>query len=129
MARKITLHALALTFLLTPLCAAAGEVAWPPLDRVAHIQGRAASEADVAKGNAVFALGGGGKAAGKPIKIQIPQYALHVDADTGKKTPVVLIQAEEGRGTQIAGYINVRTGERAIDLLSTLQLLGTAPAR
>jgi len=128
MTRTVTLPALVLTLLAASLAAGAAEIEWPSLDEVAHIRGRAATETDVVKGNAAFALRSDGKA-GKPIGIEIPQYAFHVDPKTGKKMPVIVIQAEEGQGMQIVGYVAVGTGERVVDLLSSLQLLGSEPPR
>jgi hypothetical protein len=126
---KIALHALTLILLVGPAGVAASGIAWPPLEDVGHVKGRAATEADVAKGVAAFALKSEGKPAGKPIRMRIPQYAFHVDEQTGKKTPVVLIQAEEGQGMRIAGYVDVRSGKKEVGLLSELRLLGATPPR
>lgn len=127
MLRKIALHALALVLLAGPAGVAAAGIAWPPLTDIGHVRGRAATEADVTKGVAVFALKSDGKPVGTPIKMGIPQYAFHVDEQTGKKKPVVLIQAEEGQGMRIAGYVDVRSGKMEAGLLSELQLLGATP--
>lgn len=61
-----------------------------------------------------------------PVVLQIPQYDMHVEAKTGKKAPVVLVQAEEGQGIRMAGYVSVRDGTKAVCLLNELRLLGTS---
>lgn len=124
--RPATMRILAFMLCVISVSAAASDVAWPKLSKVGHVAGRAATDADLAKGNAVFVLKSDGAQVGKPIKVQIPQYAMHVEAKTGKKTPVVLVQAEEGQGIRMAGYVSVRDGEKAVCLLSELKLLGTA---
>lgn len=127
MPRRPTLVRLvALVLVAISASAAASGIAWPRLSGVGHVTGRAATEADLAKGHAVFVLRTEGAAVGKPIKVRIPQYAMHVDPDTGEETPVVLVQAEEGEGIRMAGYVGVRDGAKAVCLLSELRLLGTA---
>ncbi|MEQ1887407.1 MAG: hypothetical protein ABL967_20275, partial [Bryobacteraceae bacterium] len=53
--------------------------------------GRPATQGDVDAGSAVFLIGG---AASTAIDIKLPHCAILSDATTGKKTPVILIQAE-----------------------------------
>lgn len=66
-----------------------------------------------------------GKEVGRALNIAIPQYAYEIDKETGTKTPVIVIQAEEGMGIRMAGYFIVGSDRKVVDLLSTLQLLGT----
>lgn len=66
-----------------------------------------------------------GKAAGTPIKLDIPQYAMHVDEGTGKETPVILIQAEENGDVKAVGYKELGTGQLGAALLREVRLLGT----
>jgi hypothetical protein len=40
------------------------------------------------------------------LKIKIPQYAIHTGGETGQKTKVVVIQAEEIKGMKLIGAIN-----------------------
>ena len=114
----------ALFALLTPLFTSAGSFVWPKLPDSCFVKGRPAAEDDVRKGCAVFVVKEGGRPAGKPLNIEVPQYAIHVDEDTGKQTPVILIQAEENAGLQVVGYKEVGTGVFAAALLRELRLLG-----
>lgn len=116
---------LAALFLLTSSAALAERVAWPDLAKVCHVKGRAASEGDIKKGCAAFLLQSNGRYVGRPIKLLIPQYAFHIEDGTGKRTPVVVIQAEEGQGLQAVGYRVVGSDELGVSLLTELQLLGT----
>lgn len=61
---------------------------------------------------------------GTPLDIQIPEYAYHVDSASGKKTPVILLQAEEHSGIKAVGYREVGTSILGAALLSEMQLLG-----
>ena len=81
--------------------------------------GRPATQSDVAAGWAAFATSG---AESRPIDLGIPRCAFHVDQATGKKTPVILIQAEEAKGLKMVGYRFIGGGDGAC-LLSELELL------
>lgn len=68
---------------------------WGPLDAAdwrstPAIVGRSATEADVAAGIAVFYVPSGSK----PHSISLPACAVHHDAESGRATPVIVIQAE-----------------------------------
>ncbi|WP_197388332.1 hypothetical protein [Ralstonia pseudosolanacearum] len=63
------------------------------------------------------------------MDIQIPQYAFHVDGASGKKTPVIVLQAEERSGIKAVGYKEVQTSTIGAGLLSEMQLLGTSKPR
>src|SRR5262249_46239678 len=70
---------------------------WPPLPKQEFVAGRAATRADIVAGRAAFVAESGGVAVGKPLKITVPQYAYHKE-EGGKRTPVIIIQAEEAQG-------------------------------
>jgi len=72
-------------------------------------------------GNAGFAIGGG---AGSSLAIEIPQYAYFNDG--GAKIPVVLIQAEETQGKQLAAAKKA-DGAVVVGFLRDFTLLGNKP--
>jgi hypothetical protein len=98
---------------------------WPPLPTAGFVSGRAATDKDVAEGNAVFALRAYGVPFGKPLDIAIPQYAYLIKKGQ-QKTPVIVVQAEEGKGIKIFGIRDL-DGKTATAKESELQLLGTHP--
>jgi hypothetical protein len=100
---------------------------WPPLPATGFLAGRAATKQDVREGNAVFVAEVEGKVVGVPLTIQIPQYALHVDADSGAETRVILIQAEHAGGIDMVGYRILATGGDGVGTLPEFKLLGQAP--
>jgi len=83
------------------------------------LTGRAATQDDVGAGRAVFAAPG---ADAKPIDLKLPRCAIHVDQETGKKTPVIVVQAEDARGNKTIGY-RFLSGAAGVCLLSELELL------
>lgn len=97
---------------------------WPPLPQQGFIAGRTATRADVAAGRAVFSAESGGVSAGKPLKIAIPQYAYHKEG--GKRTPVIVVQAEEAQGLQLVG-VRLANGKSLVLPLKSVQLLGKTP--
>ena len=108
------------------VAATAGEaIVWPSLDDVESVSGRAATQADVDAGRAVFLLQSKDVSAGVPLDIAIPQYAYHVNADTNEVTAVIIIQAEQLDDTRIAGALNIKTGHLIAALLWEFELLGT----
>ena len=62
---------------------------------------------------------------GKPLDIVIPQYAYLIKKGQ-QKTPVIVVQAEEGKGIKIFGIRDL-DGKTATARDSELQLLGTHP--
>lgn len=98
---------------------------WPELSEIPAVSGRAARKEDVASGRAVFVLESEGQPIGLPIDIKLPQYAYHVDVDTGERTPGVLIQAEEAGGQQIAGFVAIPSGNCMAATLAEFELLGS----
>lgn len=119
--RTLFLAGLALTSPLT----LAEAIAWPDLPDTCFVSGRSATSQDVDIGCAAFLINVKGKAAGTPIKLDIPQYAMHVDEGTGKETPVILIQAEENGDVKAVGYKELGTGQLGAALLREVRLLGT----
>jgi len=105
--------------------ASAGKIVWPDLKKVAHVTGRAANKHDLNHHRAAFVLKLKGVPAGVPIKIKIPQYAIHTDQATGEKTPVVIIQAEHIDKFIAYGYLNVATGKIEVTYPEEIKLLGT----
>lgn len=67
-----------------------------------HVIGRLATEMDVKNGAATFVIDGRGKEV-KPLNIQIPSLAYHIDQETFEKTPVVVIQAEKVEEKKVVG--------------------------
>ncbi|MSP60796.1 MAG: hypothetical protein EXR72_10730 [Myxococcales bacterium] len=99
---------------------------WPALPVSGFISGRAATNADVEAGNAVFALKTeGDRPMGVPVKIAIPQYAIHMDAETGKGTPGFIIQAEKGGEITIVGFLQLPERTTLMGTLAEFKLLGT----
>ena len=99
--------------------------AWPPLPTTGFVTGRAATDRDVAEGNAVFALRAYGIPFGKPLDVVIPQYAYLVRKGQ-EPLRVIVVQAEEGKGVKIFGFRDLN-GNAATARESDLQLLGTHP--
>ena len=63
------------------------------------VEGRSATEIDVAAGRAIFAVGG------EPIEIELPACAIVREEGVGEPTPVVVVQAERlDDGTIAVGY-------------------------
>ena len=84
------------------------------------INGRVATRNDVQKGIAVFYLENSNDV--KPIQINLPSCALHIDQETKKETPVILIQAEKSKGQELIGY-RFLNGGNGIALLIEFKLL------
>jgi hypothetical protein len=92
---------------------------WPPLPVRGFVTGRAADQSDVANGDAVFVASVKNVIIGKPLPIQIPQYALL--RDTRKR--VIVVQAEEANGFRLIG-IRGLDGQEAVVTEAELELLG-----
>jgi len=67
----------------------------------------------------------GGTPIGQPIDIVLPQYAFHLDADTGKKERCIVIQAEEARGRRLIGAYALPDRQLLAGFYNEFQLLGT----
>ncbi len=97
---------------------------WPTLSEVKSVSNRIATEEDVNSGAAVFLLKSGEIHIGTPMKIVIPQYAIHTDLDSGEKSDVIIIQAEEADGKKYIGAKVVGQEEYMIGLYEEFKLLG-----
>lgn len=97
---------------------------WPDLSTIKFVSERAATEEDINQGAAVFLLQSDGKNIGRPLNIEIPQYAIHTDGETGEKSNVVVIQAEEANGQQVVGAIVIESNDHMAGLLNEFELLG-----
>jgi len=100
-------------------------VSWPDLKDIKYITGRAATENDITNGSAVFLLQSDGEPIGKPIDINLPQYALHTDAETNIVTKVIIIQAEEDGEREVLGAIIIKSNEYIVGLFNEFKLLGS----
>ena len=98
---------------------------WPDLSKIKHVSGRVATQNDINEGAAVFMLQSEGIPIGSPMKIEIPQYAIHTNVETNEKTKVIIIQAEEAKGQQIVGALDFTTNEIMAGLFHEFTLLGT----
>ena len=98
--------------------------AWPELPTSGFVSGRAATEADVAAGNAAFSLQG----AGRPLALAIPQYAIWRSED-GARVPVIVVQAEAAPdGAEIIG-LRKPDGSEIVATRAEVTLLGTERPR
>ena len=103
-------------------------VLWPDLSTIKYVAQRSATESDINDGAAVFILQTEGVPIGTPLDINVPQYAIHTDENSGEKTNVVIIQAEEANGQQVFGALIFDTNEYMAGLSNEFELLGqTAP--
>lgn len=93
---------------------------WPSLPTKGYIAGRKATQEDVAKGDAAFFLG-----MSEPLPIEIPQYAYHIEEQTGKRTAGFIVQAERTPdGRELAAMIPVGGEGPLVALLAEFKLLG-----
>ena len=87
------------------------------------VSGRAATDADVNAGRAVFAVGG------EPVDLDVPACAIVSEEEVGEPTPVILIQAERLEdGTVAVGY-RFLDGGTGIASLDDVELLTEPDAR
>jgi hypothetical protein len=108
----------------TDIPAGASPIQWPSLAGYPFISGRAATTNDLAANRAVFVMQSDGQAIGHPLDIKIPQYAFYIDGQTHKRTPCIIIQAEEGRGQQIIGSRMLPDGNALAGLYQDFEFLG-----
>lgn len=112
-------------FCTVPVNVGAANIGWPALPKDCFVSGRPATFEDVKTGCAAFVIGKAGMPAGTPLDIKVPQYAWHVDQGSGKKAPVILVQAEESSGIKAVGFRNLDTRGLEAALLTEMVLLGT----
>lgn len=97
---------------------------WPSLSEFSAVTNRPATEADVAEGRAVFVVQDG---RGQPIDLALPQYAYHLDAESGSKVPCILIQAEQAQGQKLAGARMLPDRSIFAGFFGEFELLGSIP--
>lgn len=108
--------------------AAATLVNWPPLPMPKTATG-SATPADVAIGEAVFAVHDGSEPRTQSPDIEVPQYGFLVDSETGQRQPVIVVQAAELLGgIQIVAWTNLDSSDTGIATPGEFELLGTDPA-
>ncbi|MCW7475587.1 hypothetical protein [Leptospira levettii] len=100
-------------------------IEWPNLSNYKAISGRIATEKDIDDGIAVFSLKLDGKYVGKPMDIDIPQYAIHIDNETKEETPCVVIQAEISELDELIGCVNIKDNSHLVGMKNEFNLLGT----
>jgi len=116
---------LTIVLLLLSTAAYGGDaIEWPDLSGVMSVSGRAATTEDVQVGAAVFVLQAEGINIGVPIGIETPQYAIHTDVDSGQKSKVVVVQAEQASGQNLIGAKIVGTSEFLVGFVHEFKLLG-----
>jgi hypothetical protein len=111
--------------LLIASLAFAADFTWPDLPDDGFIAGRAATEDDVANGQAVFVLKRGDVPIGKPIEMPVPQYALHIQGPSGIKEAVIIVQAESNELRSVIGYLIVGTSDYGVGFGEEFEFLGT----
>jgi hypothetical protein len=101
---------------------------WPPLPTRGFVTGRAATQQDMADGDAVFVAEVGGQIVGEPLDITVPQYAIHIDHEAGVGKRVIVLQAERAGGIEMIGYVELETDAYGVGTAAEFEFLGTAPA-
>lgn len=88
------------------------------------VSGRAATDADVDAGRAVFAVGG------EPVVLDLPSCAIVREEGVGEETPVIVIQAERIEdGTVAIGFRLLDGGGAGIAPLDDVELLSEPDER
>ncbi len=88
------------------------------------VSGRAATDADVDEGRAVFAVGG------EPVALDLPSCAITREEGVGEATPVVVIQAERIEdGTVAVGFRLLAGGGSGIAPLDDVEFLSEPDER
>lgn len=87
------------------------------------ITGRAATDADVNFGRAVFAVGG------EPVDLDLPACAIIREDGVGEATPVFLIQAERLEDGMVAVGYRMLDGGTGIAPLDDVELLSEPDER
>lgn len=86
-------------------------------------EARAATDADVAAGRAVFAVGG------EPVELDLPSCAIVREEGVGEPTPVIIIQAERLEDGTIAVGFRLVDGGTGIATLEEVELLSEPDER
>src|SRR5689334_24910382 len=91
---------------------------WPDLSRFPSFRHRLATRDDINAGRAAFLVPGLGSSTeapiGVPLDIIVPQYAYHLDKESGTKHPGVLIQAVEVGGIKIGAIMLLTNQQYAV---------------
>lgn len=87
------------------------------------VSGRAATDADVNEGRAVFAVGG------EPVELDIPSCAIIREEGVGEETPVIVIQAERLEDGTIAVGYRLLDGGAGIAPLDDVEFLSEPDGR
>jgi hypothetical protein len=87
------------------------------------IKGIAATPEDVASHKAVFSAG----PSAQPLEVDIPQYAMFEDKETGERSLHIITQAEEANGFRLIGALQVSDGKELAGFESDFQFLGQLP--
>jgi len=105
---------------------------WPDLPTAGFVTGRIATQQDVEAGNAVFAAtsepGEPGSTPGASVPLEIPQFALLDDRESGTLVRVVAIQAERVLGRDIVGYRRIDDGRLGAGMRQEFTFAGREPA-
>ena len=111
-----------------PLPSVIAGVTWPPLPTDGFVSGRPATKEDVAAGHAAVSAYSDGHLAATPIPNAVPQYAFHVN-EVGKRTPGIIIQAEQAGSLRIIGFKPLSGNELMVATEKEFEFLGTNPQR
>lgn len=87
------------------------------------VEGRPATERDVAEGRAVFAVGG------EPVELDLPACAIVREEGVGEPTPVIVVQAERLEDDTIAVGYRLLDGGSGIATLEEVELLSEPDER
>jgi hypothetical protein len=85
--------------------------------------GRAATDADIEAGRAIFAIGG------EPVELDLPACAIVSEDGIGEPTPVVVIQAERLDDGTVAVGFRLIDGGTGIASLDDIELLSEPDER
>jgi hypothetical protein len=101
---------------------------WGPIDlkkwrSTPCVEGRAATEDDVERGRAVFAVDG------EPVELDLPSCAIVQEEGVGEPTPVILIQAERLEDGTVAVGFRLVDGGTGIATLDEVELLSEPDER
>ena len=86
---------------------------------------RAGNLKDIASNNAVFVLRSNGVVVGKPLLIQIPQYAIHTNMNAGLRTLTTSSRLNTNGEHKVVGFCTkFLISDAIVTFLSVYELLG-----
>jgi hypothetical protein len=97
---------------------------WAKLSEFPSFRNRLATQEDINAGRAAFLVPGQRGPAGKPMDLEVPQYAYHVGKEKRIKIPGILIQAVEVNGVKIVAFASLPDRKFHIATIDEFQLLG-----